>query len=44
MMEVSSGDEMCRVLQFLDHFVHHCDVREVLPSAAGLGKCISDGC
>jgi len=43
MLTVSTCEEMCRVLQFLDHFIQHHEVREVCPPAAVLGNCISDG-
>jgi len=42
MMLVSTNEELCRILQFIDHLVQQRDISEMLFPAAGLSNCICE--
>jgi len=41
-MTLSSDEELCRVLQFLDHLIQQQNIRELLPPPARLGNRIHE--
>jgi len=41
-MMVKTSEEMCRVLQFIDHFIQQCNVADVLPQFAEPGNCFGE--
>jgi len=42
-MVLKTSEELCRVLQFLEHFIEQCNMREVLPETEGFGDSFRDG-
>jgi len=43
MLVLKTSEELCRVLQFLEHLIEQCNMRKVLPQNVGFTDSFCDG-